>query len=91
MRKPELAAQIADSTDLSKEKAADVLNTILEQIAGAVSREDAVNLVGFGSFTPKNRAARKGKNPKTGEVIDIPASSTVAFKPGKALKDSINS
>lgn len=91
MRKPELAAQIADSTDLSKEKAADVLNTILEQIAGAVSREDSVNLVGFGSFTPRSRAARKGKNPKTGAVIDIPASSTVAFKPGKALKDSVNS
>ena len=91
MRKPELAAQIADSTDLSKEKAADILNTILEQISGAVSRNDSVNLVGFGSFSPKTRAARKGKNPKTGEVIDIPASSTVAFKPGKALKDSVNS
>lgn len=91
MRKPELAAQIADSTDLSKDKAADVLNTILEQIAVAVSREDSVNLVGFGSFTPRSRAARKGKNPKTGAVIDIPASSTVAFKPGKALKDSVNS
>lgn len=91
MRKPDLANHIAETADLSKEKAADVLNAILEQIAGATSRNDAVNLIGFGSFTPKTRAARKGKNPKTGEVIDIPASSTVAFKPGKALKDSLNS
>ena len=91
MRKPDLANHIAETADLSKDKASDVLNAILEQIAGAVSRNDAVNLVGFGSFAPKSRAARKGKNPKTGEVIDIPASSTVAFKPGKALKDALNS
>jgi len=91
MRKPDLANHIAETADLSKEKAADVLNAILEQIGVAVSRAEPVNLIGFGSFTPKTRAARKGKNPKTGAVIDIPESSTVSFKPGKALKDSLNS
>ncbi len=90
MRKPELAAIIADAADISQEKATDVLAAILEQITIAVSREESVNLVGFGSFTQRHRSARKGKNPQTGEEIEIEASNTVGFKPGKALRLAVN-
>lgn len=91
MRKPELAAAIADAADLPKEKANDVLSAILEEITNAMNRNDSVNLVGFGTFSVRQRAARKGKNPQTGAAIDIPASSTVGFKPGKALKEAVDS
>lgn len=91
MRKPELAAAIADAADLPKEKANDVLSAILEEITNAMSRNETVNLVGFGTFSVRQRAARKGKNPQTGVEIDIPASSTVGFKPGKALKEAVDS
>lgn len=90
MRKPELAAAIAQNADLTKDKANEVLNVILDQITAAVSRDDTVNLVGFGSFQKKTRAARTGKNPQTGEAIQIPESRTVSFKPGKGLKDAVN-
>ena len=90
MRKPELAAAIADRAELSKDKANDVLNVVLDEITNSVSKGDAVTLVGFGTFQKKNRSARTGKNPQTGAPIQIPASSTVGFKPGKALKDSVN-
>jgi DNA-binding protein HU-alpha len=90
MRKPELAAAIADKADISKEKAAEVLNAILDEISGAVSKGDSVSLIGFGTFERRSRAARTGKNPQTGAPIQIPASNTVAFKAGKALKESVN-
>jgi len=90
MRKPELAAVIADAADISKQKATDVLAAILEEITLSVSRDETVNLVGFGSFSQRHRSARKGKNPQTGEEIDIAASSTVGFKPGKALREAVN-
>lgn len=90
MRKPELAAAIAESAELSKDKANDVLNVVLDEITNSVSKGDAVTLVGFGTFQKKDRSARTGKNPQTGEAIQIPASSTVGFKAGKALKDSVN-
>ncbi|AJQ92954.1 MULTISPECIES: HU family DNA-binding protein [Gynuella] len=90
MRKPELAAAIAEKADISKEKAADVLNVILDEITGAVGKGDSVTLIGFGTFEKRSRAARTGKNPQTGESIQIPASNTVAFKAGKALKDAVN-
>ncbi|OHV08860.1 HU family DNA-binding protein [Kushneria phosphatilytica] len=90
MRKPELAAAIAAQADLSKDKAGQVLNAILEEISSSVARGEDVTLIGFGSFTVRERAARTGKNPQTGQTLEIPASRTVAFKPGKALKDSIN-
>lgn len=91
MRKPELAAAIADAADLPKEKANDVLTAILDEITNAMNRNETVNLVGFGTFSVRQRAARKGKNPQTGKEIDIPASSTVGFKPGKALKEAVDS
>ena len=91
MRKPELAAAIAAKADISKDKAAEVLNVILDQITNAVAKGDPVSLIGFGTFQKKDRAARTGKNPQTGAAIQIAASSTVAFKAGKGLKDSVNS
>ena len=90
MRKPDLAAAIAEHAELSKDKANDVLNVVLDEITNSVSKGDPVTLVGFGTFQKKDRSARTGKNPQTGAPIQIPASSTVGFKPGKALKDSVN-
>jgi DNA-binding protein HU-alpha len=89
MRKPELAAAVAAKADLSKEQANRVLNAVLDQITSALNREDSVTLVGFGTFLPRHRGARMGKNPQTGEPVKIRASNTVSFKPGKALKEAI--
>ena len=90
MRKPELVDAIADQADISKDKASQALNAALEAITKALQSEDSVNLVGFGTFLQRSRAARTGKNPQTGETIQIAASNTVAFKPGKALKQAVN-
>ncbi|MBR9805594.1 HU family DNA-binding protein [bacterium] len=90
MNKADLAAVIADKADISKEKASEVLNAITDEITAALAREDDVSLIGFGTFNRRHRSARKGKNPQTGEVIDIAASNTVGFKAGKALKDRLN-
>ncbi|MCP5325957.1 MAG: HU family DNA-binding protein [Oceanospirillaceae bacterium] len=90
MRKPELAAFVAEKADLSKDKAAEIITLITDHIGETLRKGETVNLVGFGSFNQKSRAARQGKNPKTGEAITIAASKSVAFKPGKALKDSVN-
>ncbi|WP_372611920.1 HU family DNA-binding protein [Halomonas sp.] len=89
MRKPELAAAIAYRADLSKDKASQVLNVILDEITGSVSQGQNVALIGFGTFTVRERSARTGKNPQTGAPLTIPASKTVAFKPGKGLKDAV--
>jgi DNA-binding protein HU-alpha len=89
MRKPELAAAIAERADLSKDKASQVLNVILDEITHTVAKGNDVSLIGFGSFTVRQRAARTGKNPQTGKPLTIPASKTVAFKPGKSLKDAV--
>ena len=89
MRKPELAAVIADKADLTKEKANQVLNAILDSITGALDK-DTVTLVGFGTFEKRHRGARTGKNPQTGEPVKIKASNTGAFKPGKNLRDEVN-
>lgn len=88
MRKPELAAAIAERADLSKDVANRILNVVLEQITLAVEKEN-VTLVGFGTFTKRHRGARVGKNPQTKEPVKIRASNTVAFKPGKGLRDSV--
>ena len=89
MRKPELAAAIAEKADISKEKAGEVINVITDQIAQALSKGDSVTLIGFGTFEVRNRAERQGKNPQTGAAITIPAAKVPAFKPGKALKDAV--
>ncbi|PWB30321.1 integration host factor [Pseudomonas sp. SDI] len=90
MRKPELAAAIAEKADLTKEQANRVLNAVLESITNALHEKQDVTLVGFGTFVGRHRGARIGKNPQTGEPVKIKASNTVAFKPGKALKESVN-
>ena len=91
MRKPDLAAAIADKADIPLNKANDVLSAMLDEITNALSRKDSVTLIGFGTFEVRHRNARTGKNPQTGEAIQIAASNTVGFKPGKALKESLNS
>lgn len=90
MRKSELIAAVAEKTDMSKEQARHILNTILEEITAALGNNDTISLVGFGSFAQRHRAARIGKNPQTGEALTIQASNTVAFKPGKQLKEAVN-
>jgi DNA-binding protein HU-alpha len=90
MRKPDLAAFIADKADISTEKAQQVMAAILDEITNALSRDDSVSLVGFGTFEKRHRTARAGKNPQTGAAIDIAATNTVGFKPGKALRDAVN-
>ncbi|MBT8139171.1 MAG: HU family DNA-binding protein [Gammaproteobacteria bacterium] len=90
MTKNELAALVADKADISKDKANEVITAMTDEITSALVRDENVSLIGFGTFSQRQRKARKGKNPQTGAEIDIPASSSVGFKPGKSLKDSVN-
>ena len=89
MNKAELINAVAASADVSKKDAEAVITATLDAITGALQEGDKVQLVGFGSFEVKKRAARIGRNPKTKESIDIPASKVPVFKPGKALKDMV--
>ena len=89
MNKADHINAAADKAGLSKKDTEAALNAALEAITQALAQEEKVQLVGFGSFEVKSRAARIGRNPHTKEQINIPASKTPVFKPGKALKDSI--
>ena len=89
MNKSELIAKISDKAELTKKDAEKALNAFVESVTEALKADDKVVLVGFGSFETKKRAARKGKNPQTGAIIDIPAATVPAFKVGKALKDAV--
>lgn len=89
MRKPELANAIAEQTELSREKASEVITAFTDQVSAAAARGDDVSLIGFGTFSVRSREARSGRNPQTGDTIQIPASRTVGFKAGKALKDAV--
>ena len=89
MNKIELIAAVAEKADLSKKDAEAAINATGEAIAEALSQQEMVQLVGFGSFEVKARAARVGRNPKTKEPVQIPASKTPVFKAGKALKDAV--
>jgi len=89
MNKAELVSAAAEKAELSKKDTEAALNAALEAITEALAQNDKVQLVGFGSFETKTRAARTGRNPRTGEEIKIPASKLPVFKPGKALKDAI--
>ncbi|MEB3102816.1 HU family DNA-binding protein [Ferviditalea candida] len=89
MNKSDLIARVAESTDLSKKDVTKAVDAVFEAISEALHKGDKVQLVGFGNFEVRERAARKGRNPQTGEEIEIPASRVPAFKPGKALKDGI--
>jgi DNA-binding protein HU-beta len=90
MNKAQLIDAVADATDLSKASAGRAVESVLDIITSSLRRGDAVTLVGFGTFTTRNRAARAGRNPRTGATIQIPASTLPVFKPGKALKDAVN-
>ena len=90
MNKSELIDAIAASADLSKASAGRALDAALDAITGALKDDDSVALVGFGTFSVKARAARTGRNPQTGETIQIAAAKVPAFKAGKALKDAVN-
>ena len=90
MNKAELIDSIATSTELPKAAAGRALEAMIEAIAGALQKGDSVALVGFGTFTVKERAARTGRNPQTGEPISIAAAKVPSFKPGKALKEAVN-
>lgn len=89
MNKTELIAAVAENAELSKKDAEAAVSAAIEAITAALSQEEKVQLVGFGSFEVKARAERVGRNPKTKETIQIPASKTPVFKAGKALKDAV--
>ena len=90
MNKAELINAVAASADCSKKDAEAVITAALDTITAALKEGDKVQLVGFGSFEVKKRAARIGRNPKTKESIEIPASIVPVFKAGKALKDAVS-
>jgi DNA-binding protein HU-beta len=90
VNKADLVDLIADKADISKASAARALDAALAGISDALRAGDQVSLVGFGTFAVKQRAERQGRNPKTGEILNIPASRTPGFKPGKSLRDAIN-
>lgn len=89
MNKTELIHQVTEQVHLSKKDVTEVIDTVLQTITEALRNGETIQLVGFGSFEVRSRAARKGRNPKTGEVIQIEASKVPAFKPGKLLKEVV--
>jgi DNA-binding protein HU-beta len=90
VNKAELIDAVADGADISKAAATRAVDTVIDQITNTLKSGNQVTLVGFGTFSVKDRAARTGRNPRTGEPIDIPASKNPSFKAGKALKDAVN-
>ena len=90
MNKEELVQEIAKKSNVTQKEAAEVLSAWIDTIEKTVSKGKKVTLVGFGTFETSKRAARKGKNPATGEAIKIPAATVPKFKAGKALKDLVN-
>jgi DNA-binding protein HU-beta len=90
MNKAELIDAIAENAAMSKADAGRALDATIAAITQALKKGDSVNVVGFGSFVVRARAARTGRNPKTKETIQIPASNNPVFKAGKALKDAVN-
>ncbi|MGD6968002.1 HU family DNA-binding protein [Rossellomorea vietnamensis] len=90
MNKTDLINAVAESAELSKKDAENAVKAVLQNIEETLAKGDKVQLIGFGNFEVRERSARKGRNPQTGEEMEIPASKQPAFKPGKALKDSVN-
>jgi len=85
----DLIAAVAEETELSRIKAGEVVDAVFNAITEALKKKDEVRLVGFGTFASTVRKASTGRNPRTGEEMAIPESTTVRFKPGKGLKDSV--
>ena len=90
MNKNDLVASVANDSGLSKADAAKAVDSVFDTISGALSSGSDIRLVGFGTFSVAQRRASEGRNPRTGEKIQIPASKQPKFKAGKALKDAVN-
>lgn len=89
MNKTDLINTVAEKSDLSKKDATKAVDAVFDSIMDSLKQGDKVQLIGFGNFEVRERAARKGRNPQTGKEIEIPASKVPAFKAGKALKDNV--
>lgn len=89
MNKTGLVDKVVSTTGYAKKDVGNVVDATLEAIKEALSNGDNVSLIGFGNFEVRERSARKGRNPQTGEALDIPATKTPAFKPSKQLKESV--
>jgi DNA-binding protein HU-beta len=89
MNKTDLINAVAEQTELSKKDATKAVEAVFDSVMDSLKKGEKVQLIGFGNFEVRDRAARKGRNPQTGEEIQIPASKVPAFKPGKALKDAV--
>ncbi|MFN7550903.1 MAG: HU family DNA-binding protein [Pseudomonadota bacterium] len=90
MNKAELVASVADAAGITKTDAAKAIEAVVAVVEKALKKGDAVSIIGFGTFSVRRRAARTGRNPRTGATLKIKASKVPAFKAGKALKDAIN-
>ena len=90
MNKQELIAEVAQRAGLTKKDASMAVNAMLEAIKTSLAKKEPVRLIGFGTFDVKKRAARKGRNPRTGAELNIPARTAVVFRPANALKDIVN-
>ncbi len=91
MTKSELIAQLAEGAELSKKRAEDVVSCVLKTMTEALIKGDRIEIRGFGSFSTKEYRARKGRNPKTGEEVDVKAKRAIHFKVGKELRERVNS
>lgn len=89
MNKTDLINAVAEKSELSKKDATKAVEAVFGTVMDSLSNGEKVQLIGFGNFEVRDRAARKGRNPQTGEEIQIPASKVPAFKPGKALKEAV--
>lgn len=89
MNKTELVTAVAERTELTKKDATNAVNAVFDIIAETLAKGESVQLIGFGNFEVRERAARKGRNPQTGEEIEIAASKAPAFKAGKQLKEAV--
>jgi len=90
VNKAELIEAVAESAEMTKAEAGRAIDAVVSSITAAMQKQDDVSLIGFGTFTVRERAARAGRNPQTGETIQIKAAKVPAFKAGKALKDAVN-
>lgn len=90
MNKSELVASVSEVAELTKKDAEKAVNAVFASVQKALVEDDKVQIIGFGTFEVRTRAARKGRNPQTGETIEIPASKNPVFKAGKALKEAVN-
>lgn len=90
MNKAELITAMSEKAELSKKETETALKAFIEVVSGEMEKGEKIQLVGFGTFDVSERAAREGRNPKTGEAMSIPASKVPRFKAGKALKDTVN-